>query len=174
MPGRTPTAKSRGDDANTIHRNPQGSNHRVMYEVSCQEVKGYSGELTRPARRSIRSCREVGGNWLRRRRFRSARSRRNPRHEASYASLGSDAITVRRERLVPRLGGAVFLRWRRFNTSAQRLQRARQPTVCEERTFPPRVVLRDYRPVRWFLPRRGETTLVVAAAASARQHGSAR
>ena len=34
------------------------------------------------------SCREVGGNWLRWRRFRSPRSRRNPRHEASYASPG--------------------------------------------------------------------------------------
>jgi hypothetical protein len=31
-------------------------------------------------------------NWLRRRRFRSARSRRNPRHEGSYASLVGAAI----------------------------------------------------------------------------------
>jgi hypothetical protein len=46
------------------------------------------------------SCREVGGNWLRRRRFRSARSRGNPRHEGSYASLADAAIAVRRQRLV--------------------------------------------------------------------------
>jgi hypothetical protein len=37
----------------------------------------------------------LGGNWLRRRRFRSARSRRNPRHERSYVSRAGAAITVR-------------------------------------------------------------------------------
>ena len=37
--------------------------------------------------------------------FRSARSRRNPRHEVSYASLADAAIAVRRERLVRSLGG---------------------------------------------------------------------
>jgi DNA invertase Pin-like site-specific DNA recombinase len=43
------------------------------------------------------SCREVGGNWLRWRRFRSPRSRRNPRHEGSYARLAGSAIAVRRQ-----------------------------------------------------------------------------
>ena len=52
-----------------------------------------------------RSCREVGGNWLRRRRFRSARSRRNPRHEGSYVSLAGTAIMLRRQRMVRSVGG---------------------------------------------------------------------
>ena len=53
-----------------------------------------------------RSCLEVGGNWLRRRRFRLARSRRNPRHEGSYANCAGSAIAVRR-----RATGSI--RWRR-------------------------------------------------------------
>jgi hypothetical protein len=46
------------------------------------------------------SYREVGGNWLRWRRFRLARSRRNPRHDRSYATMGIGAIAVRRKRVV--------------------------------------------------------------------------
>ena len=63
------------------------------------------GLFPRESMVAARSCREVGGNWLRRRRFRSARSRRNPRHEGSYASLAVAAITVRRKRMVRSLGG---------------------------------------------------------------------
>ena len=53
-------------------------------------------------------CRGVGGKWLRRRRFRLARPRRNPRHDGSYVSRGRDAIAIRWPRLVrsARRGGA--------------------------------------------------------------------
>jgi hypothetical protein len=42
-----------------------------------------------------RPCRGVGGNWLRRRRFRLARPRRNLRHDGGYVSRGHVAIALR-------------------------------------------------------------------------------
>ena len=60
------------------------------------------------------SCREVGGKWRRRRRFRLARPRRNPRHDRGYVSGGHDAIAFRRQRLVRSPGEAVRLQVRGF------------------------------------------------------------
>ena len=74
-----------------------------------------------------RPCRGVGGNWLRRRRFRSARSRRNPRHEAKLRQPGR-----RRHR---RSRGAIgSIPWRR--RCAGRC--ARSSSSCWRRSWKPR------------------------------------
>jgi hypothetical protein len=59
-----------------------------------------TGQVTEVDRRYSRSCRGVGGNWLRRRRFRLTRPRRNPRRDGSYVGRTRIASAFRRQRVV--------------------------------------------------------------------------